>query len=422
MPAYPAAKTAAEGFSKAYSNETIYKGKRKWNAMLDSLRKNTVMIVDQSSIVHNDDNAGLDRILVHRRGYHPMARVFENANLRVYGNYESRTMIVVNRPWCKAGDSRNLFTHAMRMEHAIAVEGVQRYLTRKRGPLEMKDDDLYGSPLLASVLFQFTNIGGRLPLKTAAAVFRDAVTPHHVLACGDANDLPKTPNDKEYPTGRTNKSIYNDYSARYNKTDSKNEHSIYATAINISCNFAGDNRRDIGKLYQTVETILTGDGVVDVESRRRKFWEQLAGWEPQLSKTLRNHHESLAKNRGNRTASAATNAKKDDNNTLFQQMYEMKSPFWVVTNTKDCEDPAIQGTSKVGKYPCFIVGWETAKTRINREKKAKGTCTTAHKKAVKPTDNIKIRIKRTSVDQKWTLCELQREGIESECNCCSVVQ
>lgn len=106
----------------------------------------------------------------------------------VYLDEEGTTAILLHYPLCVAGDSRRLKDGPqLRAKRGFTVAvlcNVVRYLQRR--DLLSKEDD-FENPIHAMLAFQIVSQGFHMPLKVAAAFYREFVTPLDVEALWENN-------------------------------------------------------------------------------------------------------------------------------------------------------------------------------------------------------------------------------------------
>lgn len=318
-PAYPNATTIEEKFSDDYDDETIQAGLTKAKTKIND-ETWTVLICDQNNKVFGGDG-NIDKYVV-AKGFIPHTCVFDGI-LRVYVNHKTKSILIVNKPWCLCLDSRAFITMFLRTLCCICAEAVILLGAAIRGQSPK------GSALLANYLFQATIIGYHMHRLHATRVALDAVVGTDTLmTCRDNEHLPKTMDDRNYPVGTRNREIVKgkswvDCASKFP------DPSLYYRSMNICCNVDLDpSDDDMSKLLASIKSVLSiGTHVKkDLYCRFRRFMKKLKKVDVDLHRRLFQYVSSVATRGGNRNARGATNATKDVNNEICNDICSLATP------------------------------------------------------------------------------------------------
>ena len=422
VPAFTNATNAEEAFAVPASPAAIRYAHRKVKRTLDGLYPGCIAELDQNNDLLGPN--GMDREL-ERRGFtlHGMAA---NGVFRLYGHpkgYGAR----IWKPFSVAGDSRSFISDEARITRSVFLQGLHQHL-RHLG------QQSYGSPLLALFYFLHVQHVCNLPLRTASANHRDAITPETVLAL-QCCKLRRTPaNNKDYPTAKRNRCILRGVTisvpgkkSSKSKTSRVNDNNKYDYALNRCANYSKDidDNEAIIQLHSDLLAVLSS-GSHDLTSTSNPFkifWPKLEAIDEELYNEVFSYHQSLKEGGGNLDATGATNDEKTYNNEIYNQIFQLcpnrrSKPvlFWAVKNTTDVYDRTDTDnipTTFRGR-PCFNIAVRTLREPFKPSRRRTGTRTTAitsHMHRPVPPDNLVFSRLRTKKNLQteigiWKLCKV----------------
>jgi hypothetical protein len=243
-------------YSTAYIKEQLATGRRKALKVIVHLKPGQTASIDQNNKCFG---ATADAILVCDLSYQPELVALAGA-IRGYSNNLRKTLMILNKPWCRGIDSQKFLSMKDRADRMRAAEALYRFscIVHKREYEERKQ-----SPLFAFYNFFACCIATHQCLPLATAFAKDVMTNDSINAITESG-LRLTPeNMDDYPISTSNRRFVRGVCEEQNETDVKRSHKLLNyNAMNLCGNFSGsiDSDDDITALYCNLEALLGMDG------------------------------------------------------------------------------------------------------------------------------------------------------------------